>query len=118
MLSSLDAICRGCQLGQAQTLLTSGKPPPARRRSVGLNERVEASVSRSARQMASLPLFLTLTLQSCEEASPVRGPTFEQVVTLLDDAAEELHRGVFMNSAGNQQVCKLRCTWAAQCRKK
>lgn len=73
-------------------------------RAVASDDRIVAAISPRAKRRALLPLFLTLTLQSCEEATPARGPTFEQVVTLLDDAAEELHTGIFMDSSGNQQV--------------
>jgi hypothetical protein len=53
---------------------------------------------------ALLPLILTLTLQACDSATPRDGPTLHQVVSLIDDAVDELQSGTFMDCAGQQQV--------------
>jgi hypothetical protein len=53
---------------------------------------------------ALLPLMLTLTLQACDTATPRDGPSLPQVISLIDDAVDELQSGTFMDCAGQQQV--------------
>lgn len=52
---------------------------------------------------SSVPLTYTLTLKACLSEKPSERPSFEQLLSILDDMVGEVATGVYLNARGHPQ---------------